>query len=387
MIEYRISTRDKILQLVFAAAFSIGGIALFAAGFHGNGSAVPAAVLGIFPILVGIFFYLETTRLRVTIDEQSMTVTHAFSSRSILLDEIAGFRRGEKNAILLDLKSGEKPLQLPGTLERRKELLEWLRERYTDIDGERLKEVTEAVLGDENLGLTPEIRVRRLNSARRLMVYGSLIVPFFIIVIFVAPRYSMTALILLLALPWIAIGLTWYFKGILRLYISKSKPYPSLFFVVLIAELMSFFIIMKTYDIYDYGRTFWVSLLSLSVVVLLVWAVACRAAIAGEQNRPAVLLCLFLVAAAHSYGLLIFSNCHYDQSTPQISRVEVSSKRISHGKSISYLLELSPWGRFTDGKEVQVSSSFFRSVDRGDSVSVHLKAGKWGIPWYEVRKD
>jgi hypothetical protein len=387
MIEYRISTSDKILQLVFAAAFSIGGIAAFIAGFHGNGSASPMAVLGVFLILFGIFFYLETTRLRVTIDKQSMTVTHAFNSRSILLDEIAGFRRGEKNGILLDLKSGGKPLQLPGTLERSKELLEWLRERYTDADAERQKEVTEAVLEDENLGLTREIRVQRLNSARRLMMYGSFAVPFFVIVIFLSPRYSKTALILLLALPWIAVGLTWYFKGILRLYTSKSKPYPSLFFVVLVAELMSFFIIMRTYDIYDYGKTFWTSLLILSVLVLLVWAVACGAAMAGERNRPAVLLCLFLVAVAHSYGLLIFSNCDYDRSTPQISRVAISSKTVRQGKSTSYYLELSPWGRFTDGKNVQVSSSFFRSVDRGDSVSVHLKAGKWGIPWYEVWKD
>ena len=386
MIEYRISTGDKILQLLLAAAFSIGGIAALIAGFHGSASGAPIAILGIFLIPFGIFFYLETTRLSVTIDKQSMTVTHAFSSRSILLDEIIGFRHGNKNAILLDLRSGEKPLQLPGVLERRKELLEWLGERYTDTDAERVKGVTEAVLEDESLGLTREIRVQRLNSARKLMVYGSFIVPFFVILIYVSPRYSVTALILLLALPWMAVGLTWYFKGILRLYISKSKPYPSLFFIVLVTELMSFFIIMQTYKIYDYDRTFWISLLALSVVVLLVWAVACRAAIAGEENRPAVLLCLFLVAAAHSYGLLIFSNCNYDQSIPQISRVEIASKTVRRGKSTSYILELTPWGRFTDGKTVQVSSSFFRSVSQGDSVSVHLKAGKWGIPWYEVWK-
>lgn len=389
MIEYRISIADKILQLIIGALFSIGGITAFIAGFHSpaSGSALPMSIIAVFLVLLGVFFYLETTRLCVTIDEQSMTVTHAFGSRSILLAEIAGFRRGQKNGLLLDLKSGDKPLQVPGTLERRKELLKWLQERYTDTDGERLKEVTETVLEDENLGLTREIRERRLNMARKLMMYGSFAVPFFAILIFVVPGYYKTALILLLAFPWIAVGLTWYFKGILRLYSSKSKPYPSLFLVVLVAELLSFFSIMRNYNIYDYGRAFWIFLLAISVLVLLVWTVACRAAMAGEQNRPAVLLCLFLAAAMHSYGLLIFSNCNYDRSAPQISRVEVSSKHISHGKSTSYYLELSPWGRFTDGKNVQVSSSFYRSVDQGDSVSVYLKAGEWGIPWYEVWKD
>jgi hypothetical protein len=112
MIEYRISTYDRMLQLVLAAAFSIGGIAAVIAGFHGNGSALPVAVLAIVLIPSGIFFYLETTRLRVTIDEQSITVTHAFSSRSILLDEIAGLRHGQKKAILLDLKSGGKNFKM-----------------------------------------------------------------------------------------------------------------------------------------------------------------------------------------------------------------------------------------------------------------------------------
>jgi hypothetical protein len=389
MIEYRISPPEKMLRLFLAAAFSIGGLAAIIAGFHGtgSGSALPVAILAIVLIPAGIFIYLETTRLCLTIDEQSMTVTHAFSSRSILLDEIAGFRSGQKNGILLDLKSGDKPLQVPGTLEGQKELLEWLQQRYTDIDAERLKEVTDSVLEDENLGLTREIRERRLKIARQLMVYGSFAVPFFIILIFAAPAYYKGTILLLLALPWIAVGLTWYFKGILRLYSSKSKPYPSLFIMVLFSEFISLFAITRNFKIYDYGRPFWISLLALSVLVLLVWAVACKAAMAGEQNRPAVLLCLFLVAAAHSYGLLIFSNCGYDRSTPQISRVEVSSKYKTRGKSTSYHLNVSPWGRFTEGENVQVPSTFYYSVRQGDSVSVYLGAGKWGIPWYEVRKD
>jgi hypothetical protein len=225
MIEYRISTANKILQLIFAAIFSIGGIAAIIAGFHGDGSQLPMAFVGVFFALIGGFFYLETVRLRLTIDEYSMTVTHAFNSRSVLLDEIAGFRRGDKGVILLDLKSGDKPLQLPGAVERKKELLEWLRERFADIDGDREKEVTDLVLQDENLGLTREIRESRLNIARKLMVYGSAGIPFLCILLFVIPGNHKTALILSLALPWMAVGLTWYFKGILRLYSSKRKPY------------------------------------------------------------------------------------------------------------------------------------------------------------------
>ncbi len=387
MIEYRISTSNRIGQLLVAAIFSIGGIAIIVVAFHEPtlASALGMIVLAAFPIFIGVFFYLETTRLCLTIDDQSMTVKHAFNSRSILLDEIAGFRRGNKDGILVDLKSGDKPLLVPGTLERRMELLEWLQERYTDIDAERLKEVTDSVLENESLGLTREIRETRLNIARKLMVYGTSIVLFAVILIFALPGFFKTGTLLLLAVPWIAVGLTWYFKGILRLYISKTKPYPSLFIMVISAEMISLVAIIRQYDIYDYGRAFWISLLILSVLVLLIWAVGCRAAMAGEQNRPAILFFLFLTAVAYSYCLLIFSNCDQDHSTPQISRVEVSSKQINHGsKSTSYYLGLSPWGRFTEGESVTVSPSFYRSVNQGDSVSVYLNAGKWGIPWYQV---
>jgi uncharacterized protein YxeA len=150
--------------------------------------------------------------------------------------------------------------------------------------------------------------------------------------------------------------------------------------------MISFFAIISDYNIYDYGRAFWMSLLILSLLVLLAWAIACNAAMTGEPNRPAILLVLFLFAAAYSYSLLIFSNCDYDRSTPQISRVEVTSKYSHHGKSTSYFLELSRWGRFSEGNRVQVSSSFYRLVNQGDSLDVHLKEGKWGIPWYEVWK-
>jgi hypothetical protein len=388
MKEYRISTTNRILQLVLAAVFSIGGIASVIAGFRTThqGSVLPLIIMGTFFILFGVFFYLETTRLCLTIDDQSLTIRHAFNSRNILLDEIADLRHGDKGALLLDLKSGEKPLVIPGTLERRKELQEWLQERYTNSDAERLKEVTESVLENENLGLTREIRENRLNIARKLMVYSSFIAPFLIVLMFFAPKSFDTVTLLLLAIPWLAVGVTWYFKGIFRLYTSKSKPYPSLFILVLFSEMVSLFSVMRNYDVYDYGSKFWLYLLVLSAVVLLAWAIACGAAMAGEKNMPVILLCLFLAAAAHSYSVLIFSNCEEDHSTPLISRVEVSSKHLSRGKSTSYYLELSPWGRFSEGKSVQVSSSFYRSVEQGDSVSVYLNTGKWGIPWYRVSK-
>jgi hypothetical protein len=96
---------------------------------------------------------------------------------------------------------------------------------------------------------------------------------------------------------------------------------------------------------------------------------------------------MLILAGLYSYNALIFSNCAFDHQPSEISKVGIDGKHINHGKSTTYTLELSPWGRFSAGKNVQVPWSFYRSVQTGGSVNVYLHPGKWGIAWYEVKAD
>ena len=136
-----------------------------------------------------------------------------------------------------------------------------------------------------------------------------------------------------------------------------------------------------------FGQRFWLLLTACSVVGVLVWAVTCRAAIAGEKNVIVLYLAMLLIAGAYSYNALIFVNCAYDRGNPEQWRVGVDRKWVKHGKSTSYWLGLSPWGRYTLGKSVPVEHVFYRSVAEGDSVEVLIHPGKCGIPWYEVVKN
>jgi hypothetical protein len=234
--------------------------------------------------------------------------------------------------------------------------------------------------------LTEEDRKRRLMQARKLMVYSAFLMPFAFVWVLLSPGQFKILMPVLLALPWVAVWLTWFFKGILRLYVSKSKPYPTLLMTVIITEFATFAAVFREYDIYLFDGRFWGLVLALSVVVLLVWSVACRAAVEGERNLPGVYAGMLLVTGLYSYTTLVFSNCAYDDRRPVITRVAVDGKHVSHGKSTSYFLELSPWGRFTDGKSAQVSYTFYNAMSTGDSVSVYLHPGKWGIAWYEVHR-
>jgi hypothetical protein len=195
-------------------------------------------------------------------------------------------------------------------------------------------------------------------------------------------------ILLMLGIPWVAVGLTWYYKGILRVYFCMNGPYPSLSLMILLTELAAFVEVLGTFGIYEYDKKFWLSLIVLSLLVFLVWAVACRSAIAEETNRVGMWATLILAVVFFSFSALVFTNCNYDRSTPRIWKAAVKSKYVSHDRyNTKYSLNLSSWGRFADGESVQVPSSFYHGVRRGDSVNVYLKAGTWGIPWYQVAKD
>jgi hypothetical protein len=385
MMEYRMSSGNKVLYSILAAGFSgMGAFGIYWAVHISNpGFLIP----GIMGAGFGFLFYRMVSKMQMTIDEYSITVCNGFSTNSILLDEVAGFRRGDKEGIVLVRKNGEKPLSIPGTVERRKELLDWLQERFPDINAQAAAEVTEEVLHDERYGLTEEDRSRRLSQARKLTLYSAFVLPLFFVWVMLSARSPKLLTMVLLALPLVAVWLTWSYKGILRLYMSKAKPYPTLLMVVFISELAGFLAVMRGFDIYLFDGRFWGLTAALSVVVLLVWAAACRAAMTGEKNPFVLYLGMLILAGLYSFNVLIFSNCTFDHQRAEISRVGIDGKHINHGKNTTYTLELSPWGRFTDGKNVMVPWSFYHSVKTGDSVNVYLHPGKWGIAWYEVLPD
>lgn len=385
MIKYRMSPGNRIMYYIFGVVFPGMAAALTYMAVTGA-QAAPLLFLAIPLAALGWFFFQVAARQSVLIDDQSLTVTNTLNSRSALLDEIEGFRSGQKNALLLDLKSGGRPLTIPGTIERRQELLDWVKERYPNIDARRAQEVTEEVLQDQRYGLTEEEREMRLQQARNIAKYATAAASFFVLWVVMAPRPFNLLMLILLAVPLAAVGLTWYYKGLLRLYFSKSKPYPSLIMAVIFADVAAFMAILH-YHIYLYEQPLWTLLLAVTAAVTLVWVMACSRAAAGEKNSFVLYLGLLLIAAVYSYNALLFTNCAYDKNKPETWTVGVDGKHRSSGKYTTYWIDLTPWGRFTDGMDVKVSDAFYHSVSSGDSVTIELHPGKWGIPWYEVAED
>ncbi len=193
-------------------------------------------------------------------------------------------------------------------------------------------------------------------------------------------------MILLFLMPLAGVCTTWYFNGLLKLYKKKSRPYPSAVLLICLPVFGAVLCVFRAYNLYGFAKNAW-SLLTTSSVILTGMCIGiCWRAISGEKNKLPIYFSILVLAAVYSFSLLIFSNCYYDKSAPAVWKVQVSGKRVSRGRSTSYYLGLSAWGRHADGKEVTVSRAFFDQVDIQDSVRVYLKQGKWGVPWYWVGK-
>jgi len=373
-----------LVVLLGGTGVIVVGLALF--GTHVV-QPVPLLIIGLL-LLAGAWCFLrEITRFSVVVDEQSLTVVRAFTSRSELLDDIAGYRSGNKNAILLELKRGGRPLTVPGSIGQRDEMVEWLREKFPDIDAQRADAVQEEVIHDERFGLTEEDRKRRLLRAWKLMAYSTLVTLFFIAWVIVYPHPFEPMMLIFLGVPLVAVWLTWYYKGLLRLYFSKTRPFPTLLVAVVVSEFAAFFALLWNYNIYSFVGRSWELVLGAAVVVAIVWAMACWTATAGEKNLFAIYGGLLLVASLYGYDAIVFANCAYDRQPAVIWRVGVKDKHVSRGRSTTYYVRTSHWGKFRIGNSVQVSSSFYRSVAEGDSINVYLHPGIWGIPWYELKTD
>jgi hypothetical protein len=227
------------------------------------------------------------------------------------------------------------------------------------------------------------------KRVRKLSAYGTIVGPLFIGLVMILPQPTEILIMILLAVPLVAVFLTWCYRGILGVQMSLTRPYPPLVSVIVFTGVAAFLAVIRRYNIYRLDRRFWEILAAWSVVVFLIWAVACRAATVGKRAPLAIYAGMLLVSALYSFSALLVSNCEYDHHKEVIWRVKVAGKHYNIGgrSANSYYFSLSAWGRFADGKSVAVPYSVYRSAAVGDSANVYLHPGVWGIPWYEVMVD
>jgi hypothetical protein len=74
----------------------------------------------------------------------------------------------------------------------------------------------------------------------------------------------------------------------------------------------------------------------------------------------------------------------YDKGATTFFATKVLGMHISSGKTTTYYLKLQAWGPVPTAEDVQVSSDYYRQVQPGQAVTVALRPGLLGVPWFTV---
>jgi len=301
-------------------------------------------------------------------------------------DEVKGYRvvpgRNSRSLMILFKDAARKPLRVDMAFERQAQLSRLLAKRFHNLDDEEVKAEMKEILSDPELGSSEEerqaalqrarIQVGVLNAATAASVFWAMLYP----------RPYVAAIALLAALPLIAVILVRFSRGAVTLDSKRGSVRPNVAYAMLGPGMVVGVRAMLDWHILGWSA-FWIPFAVLAAILLGLFLVGT----AGDAQRKAgTLVLLIFVCLAQSYGLVLFLNCEFDRSVPEIHRTTVVGRRVSRGrKSTTYYLTVSPWIDGGYSEEISVPSSTYGWHEEGSTILIGVRQGSLSMPWFFVQ--
>jgi hypothetical protein len=374
------------LCVIGGLAFTAGclGIWYFGSGYETRnpGQLARMVLISFGFAALGAFLIASVLRSQVTLRADAIVVQGIFSTRTLPRDNIAGRRllptQYIQTLVLVPHSQHQKKLKLALALRTDPAFVAWFT-GIPDLDAEELANSEAELSADPDLGFHSEDRkehLRRAKHAARVLTglawIASLWGWFF-------PRPYNLAILILVALPLIAIVLQIRSRGIYQMEGRRNDARPSLAVVFLLPGL-----ILDLRVIQDLHLLRWAPLFYLAFLVALGFCWLLFQSDADMRGRPWSLLLILLFGSAFCGGALCEANALLDHSAPQNFSAAVTGKHISSGKSTTYYLNLDPWGPQAGQSEVSVPANLYHSVAPGDNVCISLYSGALRAPWYAI---
>jgi hypothetical protein len=137
------------------------------------------------------------------------------------------------------------------------------------------------------------------------------------------------------------------------------------------------------YNILDYSKV-WAPSILIALIFIAIMAIDNKEFKFKNAADYFVIIVFSIFMFGYGFGAVITMNCLYDKSKPETFNATVLNKRISSGKSTTYYLELSPWGKQKEIDEVSVSKGLYNRLDKDDKVNIYFMKGQFDIPWFRV---
>lgn len=325
---------------------------------------------------------IDTIKGKFVIDQDKVFTVSTFVSRQLMFDEIKGYRITDQYIFIEPKNEHKKRIKISTYLGKTDEIVAWLSQHYPDLDVLQADQEEKEILNNKDYGWTSEQRAERLAKAHQVAKIlnwtGGLVGAW---TLFLARPYEY-AIMASIAVPILCIIALKYFNGLIRADEKKHSAYPSIFWAIFASSMGLCLRGLIDYNIFDYAKI-WTPVLLISIVFTGV--IIGNKEFKFNKTSDYVTIAVFLLfLSGYGYGAIVTLNCMYDQSEPEIFNATVLNKRVSSGKSTTYYVALTPWGKQKEVEEVSISKELYKRLDKNDEVNIYFMKGYFDIPWFEV---
>jgi hypothetical protein len=334
----------------------------------------------IFFVALGLYFLLSAFLSRLVVDDTHIQIRGLLGEKSVELASIKGYRTIEsRNASFwkLELKDSKKTVLIRKWFDCA-QLREWMK-RLTDLDEQGRQEVLSQIEQDQELGATPEERLKKLKTAKIWAVVLSVIsIPAALVLFIGIDHWQLPCFIVLALVPAVALLLMNRQPLVFALGKPKRDPRADLSIALLVAGIGLFFsgIQLNFVSIMALAPSF----VAIAVAFALGFFVYGR----KGPKTPGFVLFVILFAAGYGFGLVAICDTLFDHAQPSPYQVQIVNKHTVSGRSTSYYLDLAPWGPLHEVNKLSVTHDIYDAADPGDVICLEEHPGALRAAWYEM---
>ncbi len=393
---YRVSKGWRVFCLILAS-FPIGfgavGAWYFAAGNDTQTLRMNAGFTGLCLafVLFGIYMAASTIRSKLLLEENLISISGVFRTRSTRKPDIAGRRvRPRYNGspatlVLMPSHPGIRQLKIPRMFGTDAVFDAW-RADIPDFDAadavriaqERVRSEAEIADGTA-LGGTREQRLARLQRARSISMLLNVVAPILYVWCIVYPHPYIPVIASVAALPWLAILLVAVPNSLFRLAAKPGDAHPNLVQLLLLPGLA-----LTLRAVLDFDVIAWVPAVLPAAVVGIVTFCAAIMGDRGLRARPTAWSVILLPVLAYGFGAALLGNALLDRSASETFATTVTGHHVSSGRHTTWYVRLAPWGPYSDAADASVPRWLYQSVADGQPVCTQLHSGAFAIHWFVV---
>ncbi|KXX67142.1 hypothetical protein [Flammeovirga sp. SJP92] len=340
-------------------------------------AAIPMIIL----MTIAIF---DAAKSKIIITNTSIGKRSLFTNRDLPLSEVSGFRTDDKYTYIETKSKAYKRIRFGQYFENKQEIFEWLYSNFQDLNEVNKEKETQEILSNDEYGRTVEEREEKLGVAKNVAlgfnVFGGGVGAY---TLFITAPYELS-IILSIITPILAILVLPFFKGLIRLNENKESAYPSIMVAIVLPSIGLLVRAVFDFNIYDYSNLWGPLLVLLLILIGGAVAVAHKEFDLKTAKGIGALFGISTILLLYSGGVIITTNCVYDESEPVAYRAEIIQKMKHTGKTTTYKFELTPWGDQIEPETVTVSEDFYDQMEAGNTVNVYYLKGYLDIPWVIV---